>query len=92
MERPGSDQSAREKNSAIAREHGDAEIRTLRKIYGKEFAEGLPDAARLSEALDKLDAKALAELHGHFDDGSLARRIAKPARYFNLTNAGGLVG
>jgi hypothetical protein len=92
MERPGSDRSLRDKNSAIARRHGEAEIRTLRKIYGKEFAEGLPDATPLSEALDRLDAKALAELHRHFDDGSLERRIAKPARYLNLTNAGGLVG
>ena len=92
MEHRGSDQRSGDKNSAIAREHGHAECRTLRKIYGKAFAEGFSDEARLSAVLDHLDAKSLSELHGHYDDGSLARRIAKPARFLNFTNAGGLVG
>jgi hypothetical protein len=92
MERPGFDQPSGDKNSAIAREHGHAEVRTLRKIYGKAFAEGFSDEARLSEVVDHLDAKSLSELHGHYDDGSLERRIAKPARFLNFTNAGGLVG
>jgi hypothetical protein len=92
MEQRGSDQRAGDKNSAIARAHGDAECRTLRKIYGKAFAEGFPDQARLSEVLEHLDAKSRSELQGHYDDGSLERRIAKPARFLNFTNAGGLVG
>jgi hypothetical protein len=92
MEKPGFDQRPGDKNSAIAREHGNAECRTLRKIYGKAFAEGFSDEARLAEVLDHLDAKALSELHGHYDDGSLARRIAKPARFLNFANAGGLEG
>jgi hypothetical protein len=92
MERPRFDQRSGDKNSAIARAHGNAECRTLRKIYGKAFAEGFSDDTRLADVLEHLDAKALSELHGHYDDGSLERRIAKPARFLNLTNAGGLVG
>jgi hypothetical protein len=92
MDRREFEQRARDKSSEIARKHGHADVRTLRKIYGKAFAEGFPDEARLSEVIGRLDAKLLGELHGHYDDGSLERRIAKPARFLNLTNAGGLVG
>jgi hypothetical protein len=92
MERPGLDQRARDKKNEIARKHGNAEVRTLRKIYGKAFAEGFSDEARLSEVIEHLDAKLLSELRGHYDDGSLERRIAKPARFLNLTSASGMAG
>jgi hypothetical protein len=92
MDRHEFDQRARDKTSEIARKHGHADVRTLRKIYGKAFAEGFSDETRLSEVIGHLDAKTLGELHGHYADGSLERRIAKPARFLNLTNAGGLVG
>ena len=92
MNRRGIEQRARDKKSEIAGKHGSAEVRTLRKIYGKAFAEGFSDEARLSDVIEHLDAKSLAELSGHHDDGSLERRIAKPARFLNLTHAGGLVG
>jgi hypothetical protein len=92
MDRREFEQRARDKSSEIARKHGHADVRTLRKIYGKAFAEGFSDEARLSEVIEHLDAKSLSELHGHYVDGSLERRIAKPARFLNLTQVGGLAG
>jgi len=92
MTQPGLDQRHRDKNGEISRKHGNTEVRTLRKIYGQEFAAGFSESAHLSEVLEKLDAQSLSDLQGHHEDGSIEGRIAKPARFLNIRNPGDLAG
>ena len=65
----------RDKNDAIAREFGNTEIRTLRNIYGRAFAVGLPEHMRLSELIGRMEDRGLWQVYKHYEDGSLARRI-----------------
>jgi hypothetical protein len=62
-------------NAAITREFGNTEIRTLRNIYGRAFAVGLPEHMRLSELIGRMEERGLWQVVEHFEDGSLARRI-----------------
>jgi hypothetical protein len=65
----------RDKNDAIAREFGNTEIRTLRNIYGRAFAVGLPEHMRLSELIGRMEERGLWQVVQHYEDGSLERRI-----------------
>jgi hypothetical protein len=64
-----------EKNGRIAREFGDTEILTLRNIYGRAFAVGVPEHMKLSELIDRMEECGLWQLVQNYEDGSLARRI-----------------
>jgi hypothetical protein len=62
-------------DAAIARKFGDTELRTLRNIYGRAFAVGLPEHMKLSDVIDRMEQRGLWQLHQHYKDGSLERRI-----------------
>jgi hypothetical protein len=49
----------RDKNGQIGRKHGNTLIRTLRKAYGANFAQGLADNETLSDVLYKLGEPSL---------------------------------
>lgn len=80
MKEPGLDNRHRDKNGEISRKHGNTEVKTLRKIYGREFAPGFPDDAKLSSVLDTLHQKSLSQLlklHADHDSGVLERAIKR---------------
>jgi len=52
----------RDKNGEISKKHGNTLIRTLRKTYGANFAEGCNDNEKLSDVLQKLDEQSLSRL------------------------------
>ena len=52
----------RDKNGEISRKHGNTLIRTLRKHYGANFANGCSDDEKLSDVLDKVDEPSLSKL------------------------------
>jgi hypothetical protein len=57
----------RDKNGEIGHRHGNTLIRTLRKSYGAQFAEGCRDDETLSDVLHKMDepsSNKLIEDHG----------------------------
>lgn len=70
----------RDKLREIAIIHGRTEARTLRKIYGPNFAKGFPDSAHLYEMLDHLNDHELWEIDHHYREGTLARRITHASR------------
>ena len=49
MKDTGLDHRHRDKDGAISKKHGNTLVGTLRKIYGKAFAAGYPDATPLRE-------------------------------------------
>lgn len=69
------EQGQSDKNGDIARKFGKTELRTLRNIYGRAFGVGLPEHMRLSELIGRMEERGLWQLYGHYDDGSLGRRI-----------------
>jgi len=77
MKEPGLDHRHRDKNGEISRKHGNTLVRTLRKIYGPGFAPGLPDTAKLSDVLHKLDEPSLSHLHRDHDGRQLESKIAQ---------------
>jgi hypothetical protein len=52
----------REENDKISRKRGNTLIQTLRKTYGRAFAPGCADYAKLSDVLAKLDELSLGHL------------------------------
>jgi len=75
MQQPGLDTRHRDKNGEISRKHGNAQVKTLRRIYGLHFAEGFPAEATLRDVLDALHEDSLHQLVRHHEDGSLQERI-----------------
>jgi hypothetical protein len=51
-------------------------IRTLRKIYGQNFAAGYPETEKLSEVLLKLNETSLSQLRRDHETGHLEHKIA----------------
>jgi hypothetical protein len=68
----------RDKNGGISRKHGDTLIRTLRKTYGSQFAEGCRDGEKLSDVLDKMDEPSMSTLLYDHQQGWL-EEICRPA-------------
>jgi hypothetical protein len=62
MNEPGLDDRHRDKNGEISKKHGNTLVRTLRKIYGSDFARGFPEASKLSDVLQTLDEPSLSKL------------------------------
>ena len=69
MKQPGLHDRHRDKNGEISRKHGNTLIATLRKAYGKNFADGCADDEKLSDVLHKMDEPSLTKLvHDHDAD------------------------
>jgi len=62
QQQPGLDQRHRDKDSTIARKHGNTLIGTLRRTYGQHFAGEIADTEKLSDVLQRLDDQSLAQL------------------------------
>jgi uncharacterized protein (DUF4415 family) len=46
----------------IIRRHGNTLVSTLRRVYGNDFAPGVPSNQKLSDILDKVDESSLRKL------------------------------
>jgi hypothetical protein len=75
MSKAGLD-SHRNKDGEIRGKHGNTLIRTLRKVYGQNFAAGYPETEKLSEVLFKLNETSLSQLRRDYETGHLEHRIA----------------
>ena len=67
----------RDTDGEISKKHGNTLISTLRKLYGRSFAAGHPDAATLSDVLQKLGETSLSQLRRDHETGHLNKKIAK---------------
>ena len=65
----------RDHNGEISKKHGNALVRTLRKIYGSTFAAGHPETAKLSDVLAKLNETSLSQLVHDHKNSHLEKRI-----------------
>jgi hypothetical protein len=66
MDPPGLHGRHRDKNGELSKKHGNTLVRTLRKIYGQQFAEGCSPEEKLTDVLQKLDEPSLSRLvHDH---------------------------
>ena len=65
----------RDKNGEISKKHGNALVRTLRKIYGSTFAAGQAETAKLSEVLTSLNETSLGQLVHDHKNGHLEKKI-----------------
>jgi sporulation protein YlmC with PRC-barrel domain len=72
MQQAGLHGRHRDKNGEISRKHGNTLVRTLRRIYGPQFADGEPEMAKLSDGLQHV-RRAVAPHPG-------ARRRARARR------------
>jgi hypothetical protein len=77
MKQPGLDDRHRDKDGEISRKHGNTLVRTLRKIYGAEFAPRFSDNDRLSDVLQRSHEPTLTQLRRDHDTGTLADKIAR---------------
>ncbi|MBH5387212.1 MULTISPECIES: hypothetical protein [Bradyrhizobium] len=75
MKESGLDGRHRDRDGQISKKHGNTLVGTLRKIYGKGFAAGYPDAAQLSEVLAQLNETSLSQLRRDHDTGHLGHKI-----------------
>jgi hypothetical protein len=76
MSKPTLDNRHRNKDGEISGKHGNTLIRTLRKIYGQNFAAGYPETERLSEVLRELNETSLSQLRRDHETGHLEHKIA----------------
>lgn len=61
----------------ITHKHGEIPLGTLRKIYGKTFAAGYQDSAKLGEVITKLNVTSLAQLRRDYETRHLDKKIMK---------------
>ena len=71
------DDRHRDKNGEISKKHGNTLVRTLRKIYGNNFAAGHSETAKLSEVLQHLNETSLSQLVHDHKNGHLEKKIKK---------------
>ena len=76
MEQPGLHGRHRDKNGELSKKHGNALVRTLRKIYGQHFAKGCGPDEKLSDVLHKLDEPSLSKLVHDHEHGKLTEKVA----------------
>ena len=60
--------------------HGNALIRTLRKVYGQSFAAAYPETEKLTEVLLKLNETSLSQLRRDHETGHLEHKIANASK------------
>jgi hypothetical protein len=75
MKEPGLDGRHRDKNGEISRKHGNTLVRTLRRIYGQNFARGADDSHKLSDILATMDEASLSQLVRDHQAGTLEGKI-----------------
>lgn len=80
MQQPGLDGRHRDKDGEISRKHGNTLVKTLRKIYGSDFADGFSDHYKLSDVLATLDEPSLTKLIKDHGSNTLGFRIAVAER------------
>ncbi len=81
MSRAGLDNRHRNKDGEISGKHGNTLIRTLRKIYGQNFAAaGYPETEKLSEVLLQLNETSLSQLRRDHETGHLEHKIANASK------------
>lgn len=77
MQQPGLGDRHRDRNGEISRKHGNTLVRSLRRIYGEQFARGFPETATLAEVLHQLDEPSLSALHRDHDGQLLDEMIER---------------
>ena len=80
MKEPGLDGRHRDKDGEISKKHGNALVGTLRKLYGKSFAAGYPDATQLSDVLHQLNETSLSQLRRDHGTGHLDHKLKQASR------------
>jgi hypothetical protein len=80
MKEPGLDGRHRDKDGEISKKHGNTQVGTLRKIYGKGFAAGYPDTAKLSEVFQQLNETSLSQLRRDHDTKHLEHKISQASK------------
>ncbi|HEX2365316.1 MAG TPA: hypothetical protein VHJ00_09855 [Bradyrhizobium sp.] len=80
MSKPTLDNRHRNKDGEISGKHGNTLIRTLRKIYGQNFAAGYPETERLSAVLVSLNETSLSQLRRDHETGHLEHKIVKASK------------
>jgi hypothetical protein len=80
MKEPGLDGRHRDKDGEISKKHGNTLLSTLRKIYGKSFAAGFPDTAKLSEVLHQMNETSLSQLRRDHDTGHLEHKVSQASK------------
>jgi hypothetical protein len=80
MSKANLDNRHRNKDGEISGKHGNTLIRTLRKIYGQNFAAGYPETEKLSEVLLKLNETSLSQLRRDHQTGHLEHKIASVSK------------
>ena len=76
MEQPGLSGRHRDRDGEISKKHGNTLVGSLRKIYGKRFAPGFGDEAKLTDVLEILDEQSLSVLVHDHEHGHLEGKIA----------------
>ena len=80
MKEPGLDGRHRDKDGEISRKHGNTLVGTLRKIYGKSFAAGYPEATKLSDVLMQLNETSLSQLRSDHGTGHLDHKLKEASK------------
>ncbi len=80
MSKAGFDNRYRNKDGEISAKHGNTLIRTLRKVYGQNFAAGYPETEQLREVLLKLNETSLSQLRRDHETGHLEHKITNASK------------
>jgi hypothetical protein len=74
------DNRHRNTDGEICGKHGNTLIRTLRKIYGQNFAAGYPEGEKLREVLLKLNETSLSQLRRDHETRHLEHKITSASK------------
>jgi hypothetical protein len=75
VQQPGLHGRHRNRNGEIGRKHGNTLIKTLRGIYGPNFARNCSPDATLADELEAMDEPSLTRLVKDFESGALAKNL-----------------
>jgi hypothetical protein len=80
MHQPGLNDRHRDKDGEISRKHGNTLVRTLRRIYGSNFASGFSDTDTLAHVLNTAPThSSLSQLRRDHVAGILSGKISAAA-------------
>ena len=74
------DTKHRNKDGEISGKYGNTPVSILRKVYGRSFAAGYPDAEMLSAVLPNLNETALSQLRRDHETGHLGHKIVNASK------------
>ena len=80
MKEPGLDGRHRDKDGEIGKKHGNTLVGTLRKVYGKGFAAGYLDTAKLSEVFLQLNETSQSQLRRDHETKHLEHKISQASK------------